>query len=78
VDDRERSRASGGRSCGGGGGGGGGGEGEVTKGRKDDATAPLRVDTVVMNPPFGTRKKGADMGFLRAALGVAKMAGLSV
>ena len=35
---------------------------------------PLRADTVVMNPPFGTRKKGADMGFLRAALGVAKRA----
>jgi hypothetical protein len=27
-----------------------------------------------MNPPFGTRKKGADMGFLRAALHVAKRA----
>ncbi|KAI8553841.1 hypothetical protein RHMOL_Rhmol05G0047500 [Rhododendron molle] len=26
------------------------------------------VDTVVMNPPFGTRKKGADMDFLCAAL----------
>lgn len=28
------------------------------------------VDTVVMNPPFGTRKKGADMDFLRVALKV--------
>ena len=28
------------------------------------------VDTVVMNPPFGTRKKGADMDFLAAALKV--------
>jgi predicted RNA methylase len=34
---------------------------------------PLRrrsVDTVVMNPPFGTRKKGADAAFLRAAFQV--------
>jgi predicted RNA methylase len=29
------------------------------------------IDTVVMNPPFGTRKKGADMDFLRVALKVA-------
>ncbi|GBG89405.1 hypothetical protein CBR_g49195 [Chara braunii] len=33
------------------------------------------VDVVVMNPPFGTRRKGADMQFLRAAL---SMAGSSV
>lgn len=26
------------------------------------------VDTVIMNPPFGTRKKGADLGFLCTAL----------
>ncbi|XP_038889166.1 rRNA N6-adenosine-methyltransferase METTL5 [Benincasa hispida] len=26
------------------------------------------VDTIVMNPPFGTRRKGADMEFLSAAL----------
>ncbi|XP_073278310.1 uncharacterized protein [Primulina huaijiensis] len=26
------------------------------------------VDTVVLNPPFGTRKKGADMEFLSTAL----------
>ncbi|KAI4380704.1 hypothetical protein MLD38_006866 [Melastoma candidum] len=32
------------------------------------------VDTVIMNPPFGTRKKGADMDFLRAALKVASRA----
>lgn len=32
------------------------------------------VDTVVMNPPFGTRKKGADMDFLAAALKVASQA----
>ena len=30
----------------------------------------LRVDTVVMNPPFGTRTKGADLDFLHAALQV--------
>ena len=28
-----------------------------------------------MNPPFGTRRKGADMGFLRAALGVTRRGG---
>lgn len=28
------------------------------------------IDTVVMNPPFGTRKKGADMEFLSVALKV--------
>lgn len=27
----------------------------------------LRADTVIMNPPFGTRQKGVDMEFLRAA-----------
>lgn len=32
------------------------------------------VDTVVMNPPFGTRKKGADMEFLSAAMKVASRA----
>ncbi|KAJ7969579.1 Methyltransferase-like protein 5 [Quillaja saponaria] len=26
------------------------------------------IDTVIMNPPFGTRKKGADMDFLFVAL----------
>ncbi|CAL5228516.1 g11668 [Coccomyxa viridis] len=30
----------------------------------------LRADTVIMNPPFGTRRKGADMDFLRAAFQV--------
>lgn len=32
------------------------------------------VDTVVMNPPFGTRRKGADMEFLFAALQIASQA----
>ena len=27
----------------------------------------LSADTVIMNPPFGTRRKGADADFLRAA-----------
>ena len=31
------------------------------------------VDTVVMNPPFGTRKKGADMDFLSVALKVKRI-----
>jgi len=29
--------------------------------------ARLRADTVVMNPPFGARRRGADLDFLRAA-----------
>lgn len=32
----------------------------------------LSADTVIMNPPFGTRKKGADMEFLRAAFAVSR------
>ncbi|XP_009336857.1 rRNA N6-adenosine-methyltransferase METTL5 [Pyrus x bretschneideri] len=32
------------------------------------------VDTVVMNPPFGTRIKGADMDFLSVALKIASQA----
>lgn len=32
--------------------------------------ARLRAHTVVMNPPFGTRQKGADIDFLRAAFRV--------
>jgi len=31
-----------------------------------------RADVVIMNPPFGTRRKGADMEFLRAAFLLAK------
>ena len=36
----------------------------------DNAQLPLRnaFDTCVMNPPFGTRKKGIDAVFVRAAL----------
>lgn len=30
-----------------------------------------RADVVIMNPPFGTRRKGADMDFLRAAFRLA-------
>lgn len=32
----------------------------------------LRADVVIMNPPFGTRQKGADMDFLRVAFRVAR------
>ena len=32
----------------------------------------LSADTVIMNPPFGTRKKGADMDFLRAAFQISR------
>ena len=28
------------------------------------------ADVVIMNPPFGTRRKGADLEFLRAAFQV--------
>jgi putative methylase len=31
----------------------------------------LRADTVLMNPPFGTRRKGADVAFLRAGFRIA-------
>ncbi|XP_058074289.1 uncharacterized protein LOC131223024 isoform X3 [Magnolia sinica] len=37
-------------------------------------TSSKIVDTVVMNPPFGTRKKGSDMDFLFMALKVASQA----
>lgn len=33
----------------------------------------LAADTVIMNPPFGTRRKGADLDFLRAAFRVSRM-----
>jgi predicted RNA methylase len=32
----------------------------------------LWADTVIMNPPFGTKQKGADMEFLRAACSLAR------
>ncbi|KAG2489136.1 hypothetical protein HYH03_012362 [Edaphochlamys debaryana] len=32
----------------------------------------LRADTVIMNPPFGTKQKGVDMAFLRAAFSVSR------
>jgi predicted RNA methylase len=38
----------------------------------------LRCDTVVMNPPFGTRRKGADVDFLRAAARLVRGAGGAV
>lgn len=31
---------------------------------------PHKVDTVIMNPPFGTKNKGIDMIFLEKALQV--------
>ena len=34
------------------------------------AQTRLHADTVVMNPPFGTRQSGADISFLRAAFQV--------
>ena len=32
----------------------------------------IQADTVIMNPPFGTRTKGADMEFLRAAFRISR------
>lgn len=32
----------------------------------------FQADTVIMNPPFGTRQKGADMEFLRAAFRISR------
>lgn len=40
--------------------------------RQVAAQARLRADTVLMNPPFGTRRKGADMEFLRAAFALSR------
>ncbi|OQU75882.1 methyltransferase-like protein 5 isoform X1 [Sorghum bicolor] len=37
-------------------------------------SAGVHVDTVVMNPPFGTRRNGADMEFLSMGLKVASQA----
>jgi len=31
------------------------------------------IDTVVSNPPFGTKKRGADLEFLRVAISIAKV-----
>lgn len=41
----------------------------ISEADEDDGAAwrRLRCDTVIMNPPFGTRRKGADVDFLRAA-----------
>lgn len=44
--------------------------------RCDVTALPLRAgraaDTVIMNPPFGTRTRGADTAFLRAAFAVSR------
>jgi len=47
--------------------------GDLTVGEERLPAAPL-FDTVVMNPPFGTKLKGADMLFLRTALRLSKNA----
>jgi predicted RNA methylase len=60
----------------GGGGGGGGGVGApppapppaAASARAALARWEGRFDTVLMNPPFGTRRPGVDVAFLRAAL----------
>ncbi|KAJ3276701.1 Methyltransferase-like protein 5 [Borealophlyctis nickersoniae] len=46
----------------------GGGEGEAAASGIVNRWPRLKADTVIMNPPFGTKtKKGIDMVFLRAA-----------
>lgn len=42
--------------------------------RADVAGWEGRVDTVLMNPPWGTRRKGADRPFLAAAVRLAEVA----
>ncbi|KAK9816360.1 hypothetical protein WJX74_002367 [Apatococcus lobatus] len=37
----------------------------------DQLPCRLRADTVILNPPFGTRRKGADIEFLQIAIQVA-------
>jgi len=39
-----------------------------------DCVQPKKFDTVIMNPPFGTREKGADLIFLKMAIKLAKTA----
>ena len=39
------------------------------------AVQRLAADTVIMNPPFGTRRRGADLDFLRAAFQVHRLQG---
>lgn len=36
-------------------------------------TFRMPIDTVVSNPPFGTKKRGADLEFLRKAISIAKV-----
>ena len=48
------------------------GDGEPKETTED--ASPLRADTVVMNPPFGTRLKGVDVAFIRCGLKVARRA----
>lgn len=35
---------------------------------------PKTFDTVIMNPPFGTREKGADLVFLKSAISISSTA----
>lgn len=37
----------------------------------EKCTLPKKFDTVIMNPPFGTRDKRADLMFLKAAVKMA-------
>jgi predicted RNA methylase len=55
-------------SLSGNGSGGGGGGGGVGGGVRALAGACGVFDTAILNPPFGTRRQGADVTFLRSAL----------
>ncbi|KAJ1524197.1 hypothetical protein ONE63_010718 [Megalurothrips usitatus] len=46
---------------------------DLTQGFPSNAF-PKKFDTVIMNPPFGTKRKGIDMEFLQMALHLAKTA----
>jgi predicted RNA methylase len=60
----------------GGGGGGGGAPGAgAAAARAALARWEGRFDTVLMNPPFGTRRPGVDVAFLRAALALVHSGG---
>ena len=59
----------------GGSGGGGGGAGAPPAQKSLLCRWQGRFDTVIMNPPFGTRAPGVDVAFLRAALALTHAGG---
>lgn len=43
---------------------------QASIGQLEGCAHRLAADTVIMNPPFGTRCRGADIAFLRVAFQV--------